>query len=416
MEETKERAAHQRLISGIGRHDVQRETFEDFTIRTASQPLNDIALDGDPVGVADDPLERAKLHGRERILDRSDRLITLEMAPNARPESVARGRRCRKWLAFQLTGAAIARCGVVMQSVEIRIENGSGDVAQQIVCIVLQHSLQCIPFKENSALEIAEADARRGGGMADQRAWLVNHSMTSQPRSPSEIDILEVGEVVVIEAAEGQKGLAARDHVAAAGEEELAAALRLPSRSNGISKTILECVPVEGHHTANEVDQLSAHVDDFSADGDHVCGSIIDGAHERREPARLRNSVVVDEDHVARLRTGDARGDASRETVVLSQRKKSRLREPLDDCADAPIGRSVVDNRDRRAVNVAQLGRDGLQASDRVIAAVPVDDDDVDGDQDAPPMRRLRRSRMDAGRSGTCMRTAKASLFASVLG
>src|SRR5207245_2428250 len=140
--------------------------------------------------------------------------------------------------------------------------------AQEIVLIIFEHSLKRVALEEDAAFEVAQAVAGGGGGVADDGARLVPHALAGQPRSPAEVDVLEIREVVVIEAADGQKRAASRDHVAAAGKEQLVSALRLAARSDRVSKPVLKCVAVEGHHTADEVDQLPAHVDDFSADRD----------------------------------------------------------------------------------------------------------------------------------------------------
>src|SRR5207253_808149 len=169
--------------------------------------------------------------------------------------------------------------------------------------------------EENTALELSQPGAGGAGGVTHGRARLVQHAMARQPRAPAEIDVLEVGEIVIVEATDGEKRLAAGDHVAAAGEEKLIAAERLAARSDRISKSILKRVTVEGHHAADEVDQLSAHVDDLSADGDHIVRSLVDGLDERRQPAGFRDGVIVEQCDVARLRSRHAGHDAASESM-----------------------------------------------------------------------------------------------------
>ena len=394
---------------------MQREAREDLAIGPAAQALHEIALLRDLVGIADDPFERAKLHGRQRIVDRRERTLAVQPPAHARPESVSR-RRGQRGLALQLRRASIARGRVVMQAVQVGVEDRPCDVAKQIVFVILQHRLQRVALEENAALELAEPRAGGSRRLANGRARLIQNAMAGEPRTPSEVDVLEIGEVVVVEAAQGHKRLAARNHVAAAREEELIAAQGLAARSDRISKSVLKRVAVERHDTADEVDQLSGHVDDFSADGNHVVGSLVDRVDERRQPAGLGNGVVVEEYDVARLRPRDSGGDATGETVVFSEGQEPYVGKTFDDRADAAVSRSIVDNRDGRPLDVGRLRRNCFQTCQRVFAAVPVDDDDVDCDQDAPPMRRFSRSRIEAGRSGTCMRIAKASLFGSTRG
>ena len=77
-----------------------------------------------------------------------------------------------------------------------------------------------------------------------------------------------------------------------------------------------------------------------------------------------------------------------------------------------PLSTTVIIASSRRAA------RHRVETGQRVVAAVPVDDDDVDGRraQDEPPMRRLMRSRNERGCSGTCSVAANASFCGSMRG
>ena len=75
-------------------------------------------------------------------------------------------------------------------------------------------------------------------------------------------------------------------------------------------------------------------------------------------------------------------------------------------CSDrcsAAIGRAVVDDSHRSALDIGELLVHRSEAIQRFLAAVPVDDDDLDGGrrQNAPPIRRFSRSMIDRGCSGT---------------
>jgi hypothetical protein len=67
------------------------------------------------------------------------------------------------------------------------------------------------------------------------------------------------------------------------------------------------------------------------------------------------------------------------------------------------VGGTVVDDGDRGAFDVGQLLVHRGKAVESFLAAVPVDDDDLDGGrrQNAPPIRRLSRSMIERGCSGT---------------
>src|SRR5205814_7336104 len=95
------------------------------------------------------------------------------------------------------------------------------------VFVILDRGLQRVALEEHAALEVAEAIRRRARGVPDDSARLVDRALTGDPGAPAEVDVLEVGEVVVVEAAELEERFAARDHGAAAGEEDGVAALRV---------------------------------------------------------------------------------------------------------------------------------------------------------------------------------------------
>src|SRR5437867_1073613 len=388
-QQTKERAAHQRLVAGIRGHDVQREAFEDLPIGTAAQPLHSVAFLGDAIGMANDPFECAELHRSERIFERGDWLWSHQAAADSRPKAISRRSGGRERLAFELTGARIARRSVVMESMQIGIEDRSGDIAEKIVLIVLEHGLQRIALEKNASLELAEAVAGGAGRMADSGTGLIEHALAGKPRSPAEIDVLEIGEVVVVESTQRQERLATGDHVAAAGKEELIAPLRLAARSQRIAEAVLKSMAVEGHHAADEVDQLPAHVHDLSTDGDHIARCVFDGLNQSSQPAGLRNGIVVQEDDIPRRRSGQSCGDAASKAVILPQGKQTCFRESSSDGADASVSRTVVHNGDRRPIDITGLCKHGIEAGDRVVPAVPVDDDDIDRGQEAAPMRRV---------------------------
>src|ERR1700692_4068259 len=101
--------------------------------------------------------------------------------------------------------------------------------------------------------------------MADHGPRLEDSALARDPRPPPEVDVFEVREVVVVEAAEGEIAIAARDHVAAAGEQQRVARLRLRTGAGRIAEAVLEGVAVEGHRAADEVDRLTVHAHDLAA-------------------------------------------------------------------------------------------------------------------------------------------------------
>ena len=177
-------------------------------------------------------------------------------------------------------------------------------------------------------------------------------------------------------------------------------------------------MPVERHLSADEIDQAAGEIDDLSADRDHVARSIVHALQHRAQPLPLRYSVVVEEDDISRRRANQCRANAACESVILAEGQQADMRVAAGNHADAAVLRAVVDDSDHRAVNIPHLRLNRVQTRQRLIAPVPVDDDDVDGGrrQDTPPMRRFNRVRIEGGRSGICMRTANASFVGSTRG
>src|SRR5437764_19950 len=85
-------------------------------------------------------------------------------------------------------------------------------------------------------------------------------------------------------------------------------------------------------------------------------------------------------------------GETAGEAAVAAERQEANVGKLFLDRADAAVGRAVVNHGDAGAGHVAELLRYRGDAGQGVIAAVPVDDDDVgDAAQGPPPMRRLSR-------------------------
>src|SRR2546423_4318633 len=124
-----------------------------------------------------------------------------------------------------------------------------------------------------------------------RRAWRVPHVVAEDIQPPAKVDILEEGEVVVVESAHLKIELAADQHGAAAGEQYRArfVEVRLP-----LPMVELEAVSFEVHTASDEIDGGTVPVEDARADtGD------LRLAFERLEhliqPGGLHSHVVVEE-------------------------------------------------------------------------------------------------------------------------
>src|SRR3954454_12019432 len=207
---------------------------------------------------------------------------------------------------------------------------------------ILQRRLQRVPFEKDAPLEIAEALTGRARLVPNDGARLIRYARTGDPRSPAEVDVLEICEIVVIKSAEREERFAARNHIAATREEQLRAGRRIVARRQRIAEAVLKRVAVEGQRAADEVDQLARRIDDLPADGDDIIRRALDRIDERGQPAILRHRVVVEENHVARRLTRQGRCDAAGETVVGAEGKQTDVRVAAGDRTDASVRRAVV--------------------------------------------------------------------------
>src|ERR1044071_578839 len=116
-----------------------------------------------------------------------------------------------------------------MEAMQVGEEHGRAGLRELLE--VFECGLQGVALEEDAALEIAEAIARGTRGMTDRCVRLVERAFARDPRAPAEVDVFEVGEVIVVERAELYERRAARDHVASAREQQLVARARLSARA-----------------------------------------------------------------------------------------------------------------------------------------------------------------------------------------
>src|SRR5260221_14786915 len=109
------------------------------------------------------PVERAKLHGRERVVDRGQGLPA-----EAAPRLSFHAERAR-----ELSRVAVPRRCVAMQAVQEGEEDGGPGAGR--ILEVLHGRLQGVALEEHAALETAEALRGRARVMADQTFWFEQH-------------------------------------------------------------------------------------------------------------------------------------------------------------------------------------------------------------------------------------------------
>src|SRR5262249_17831788 len=130
--------------------------------------------------------------------------------------------------------------------------------------------------------------------VAGDRAGLCDDPPPEDPLPPSEIHVLEIREVLVVETG-GQELLAPNRHQAAAGEETLLPGNGAGERSDGPLPVLVEGVGVEGKEAVGEVVLLARRVHEPARGGDDVGRRRGERAGQQRERRRIYGRVVVDE-------------------------------------------------------------------------------------------------------------------------
>ena len=248
----------------------------------------------------------------------------------------------------------------------------------QLRVVVLERGEPGVALEQQAPVGVAQQVAGRLRAVADDRPRRRQHAFAARPEPPPEVDVLQVGEVALVEAAGLQEGVAARDHVAAAGEQQFRAFGRHVHFRQRPAVVELEGVAVEGHDAAAEVQALALPVDDAAGQGGHVRGRGAQSRDELGQPVRPRPRVVVDQ------RQGVGR-TALREPVVRGG--EPEVDRVLDDLhagmlgahpGRRPVRRPVVEQPDpHRGAGVA-LRFERRQQRLQVPAAVPAHDQDVD--------------------------------------
>ena len=124
-------AAHQRLVAGIGRHDVQREALEDLARRCACA----CACTRARFSAMRASLRMIHSNARNCIAVSGSSIVASGVVPRAfaarvRAGRLARWQRVDERLARQLPRVRVARRRVVVQAMQVREEDRAGGVAR----------------------------------------------------------------------------------------------------------------------------------------------------------------------------------------------------------------------------------------------------------------------------------------------
>ena len=124
-----------------------------------------------------------------------------------------------------------------------------------LVVVVLDDRHQGVALEQQPRLVGVHRAGGRVVAMVGDRLGIEHHLVAADPQPPAQIHILEVGEVIVVEAADLQEHLAIDQHRAAVGEQQRLLAGVQPV--GGHAKERLRAEAVEVHAAHHEVDRLA---------------------------------------------------------------------------------------------------------------------------------------------------------------
>ena len=183
-QQPEERAVHQRVVAGIGRHEVQREALEDLAVGApAAAPARRSRFARARASFFTIQSKRAELHRRQRIIDRRERLGASDLPPQLAAIDEPR----RFGFAAEARRTARASARPRRSCASSRSDAGgagrrrsTADALSREVLVVLDRGLQRVALEEHAALEVAEAVAGRARGVADERARLEQHAIAGR--------------------------------------------------------------------------------------------------------------------------------------------------------------------------------------------------------------------------------------------
>jgi len=236
-----------------------------------------------------------------------------------------------------------------------------------------------VPQEDPDQVAVAVVDLEVAVAADDRRALVHHHRIRHVHRAQSgeagaegDVDVLDVAEEVLVEAARRDEHLAAVERGGRRGREDLAG-LQVPARG----RLAMALAPRQAAHVvdvADAVEPLAAHIGEHPAAEHGVLRMTDRRLDESLEPVGRRDRVRIEQRHQS--------------VVDLAEREVVAAREPpVDRGADhaharmarlEPVGRAVdarVVDDDRREARIG-LMPERLEAARQAVRAVEVDDDD----------------------------------------
>ena len=210
--------------------------------------------------------------------------------------------------------------------------------------------------------------------MPRDRPGLGDHAPAQDPLPPTEVDVLKVGKIVVVEAAGVEERFLPDRHQAAAREEPVFPGVRRGQLADRTSHVCLKGVAVEGQETVGEIVPLAREINQAPGRGDHVGGRARKRGGEQPQSLGLHTGVVVDERQQRRASRFRPQSAAGREADVAIRDDPAQVRVPAEDFFHRLSGRVVHQNRLHRGPG---RGRgDGVESLDQMPLSPVMDDDD----------------------------------------
>ena len=213
---------------------------------------------------------------------------------------------------------------------------------------------------------------RRPHSVADDRGRDVDAAPTAAPRAPAEVDVLEVEEHRLVEAAELQQSLTSCEHRAAVRAHRRNGRFCMSHQVEAeTGQRLTEERPAPQRRAAvDEGASVPADLARIGGEAPRVRHQLVD---EQLEAARLEGDVVVEEEH--ELRAGRSCALVVEESEPAVGPREHRCTVPLRDPATL-LGRACVDNE--HLGGSVRLLEDALQAVVEHVVARVVRDDDGD--------------------------------------
>ena len=240
---------------------------------------------------------------------------------------------------------------------------------ERVLAVVLGKHHQRVALVEPQAQGLGRRAGRAVQPVTRDGARREHGALTTQVESPSEIDVLEVGEEVLVEASRSDVLLTAHERGRPAREQHAVLGVDPAARTPVVElPRMAEC----GRRGAGEVHACAVPVEHQRAGGRHAVA--FGGFDQFGEPRRLDPRVVVEQRHVVTPALADGQVVGPRESQVGAEFDQPRARMRGAHVVLRAVAGPVVGHDDLDARIVEGIER--RQARRQVCPAVAVEHDD----------------------------------------